>query len=274
MIDILDKKCFVIMPISDQLGYNEGHFDRVYEYIIKPACLAAGFKPIRADEVMTTNHIAIDIIRNIINCEMAVCDLSSKNPNVLYELGIRQAFNLPVTLLKDHKTERIFDIQEFRDVGYDESLRIDNVQDAIENLTETIKNTYNNKNEVNSLVSLLGIESAKITEKTIISVDTTLILKTLESLDQRLYNIEGKIPASQNVIITKEILPANLGEYIRKDDAKSLKKGDELYHTKFGIGVVDKIHIRNNGDVTIEIDFSVGRKTLILEFARLRKVMQ
>lgn len=93
----MDKKCFVIMPISDSEDYTSGHFGRVYEHIIKPACELAGFKPIRADDIMTTNYIALDIIKNIIESEMAICDLSSRNPNVLYELGIRQAFNLPVT---------------------------------------------------------------------------------------------------------------------------------------------------------------------------------
>ena len=38
-----NKKCFVIMPISDADGYDKGHFNRVYEYLIKPACEEAGF---------------------------------------------------------------------------------------------------------------------------------------------------------------------------------------------------------------------------------------
>ena len=29
-----NKKCFVIMPISDADGYDKGHFNRVYEYLI------------------------------------------------------------------------------------------------------------------------------------------------------------------------------------------------------------------------------------------------
>jgi hypothetical protein len=34
----MDKKCFIIMPISDQEGYEKGHFSRVYKHLIKPAC--------------------------------------------------------------------------------------------------------------------------------------------------------------------------------------------------------------------------------------------
>jgi len=52
-----EKSCFTIMPISEQEGYDKGHFNRVYEHIIKPACIKAGFKPIRADEENKTNYI-------------------------------------------------------------------------------------------------------------------------------------------------------------------------------------------------------------------------
>lgn len=31
-----NKKCFVIMPISDVDGYPKGHFDRVFRHIIIP----------------------------------------------------------------------------------------------------------------------------------------------------------------------------------------------------------------------------------------------
>jgi len=42
--------CFVMMPIADVSNYEPGHFNRVYEYLIKPAIEAAGFDPYRADD--------------------------------------------------------------------------------------------------------------------------------------------------------------------------------------------------------------------------------
>ena len=59
--------CFVIMPISDVDSYEPGHFGRVYEHVIKPACKAAGLKPIRADEqesrTLTFNEKRFQIFR-------------------------------------------------------------------------------------------------------------------------------------------------------------------------------------------------------------------
>lgn len=232
----MEKKCFVIMPISDMDGYASGHFGRVYEHIIKPACEIAGFKPIRADDIMSTNYIALDIIKNIIECDMAVCDLSSRNPNVLYELGIRQAFNLPVTLLKDVKTKRVFDIQGFRDIEYDESLRIDTVETTTQDLSEVIKNTYESKqSEINSLVSLLGIEPAKLTEKKKISADTEIILNSLSIIDKRLAILETiNQPVTRPTPQPSVSIPENVGDPLQLSDLESIKIGTKLFHERFG----------------------------------------
>lgn len=102
------KKCFVIMPISDADGYEKGHFTRVYEHLIKPAVIEAGFEPVRADDTSKANFIVVDILQQILKCDIAICDLSSRNPNVFYELGIRQAFNLRTILIKDNRTAMPF----------------------------------------------------------------------------------------------------------------------------------------------------------------------
>jgi hypothetical protein len=195
------KTCFVMMPISDVPTYESGHFNRVYEFIIMPACKAAGFKPIRADDVQVTNFIIVDILKKILEAEMVVCDLSSRNPNVLYELGIRQAFNLPVTLIRDLKTPRIFDIQGLRDIEYDESLRIDKITDAVKLLTQTLKNNSNlERNEINSIIQLLAIMPASI-PSTELSIEHTplldqrkeIVLNALENLGKELSKIKDII---------------------------------------------------------------------------------
>lgn len=240
------------MPISDNPEYSTGHFLRVYEHIIKPACELAGFTPIRADDVMTTNYIALDIIKNIIESEMALCDLSSKNPNVLYELGIRQAFNLPVTLMKDSKTKRIFDIQGFRDIEYDESLRIDTVETTVADLAELIKNTYENKStEINSLISLLGIEPAKVSDKKKISVDTELILNSLTSLEKRITRYESKLPENtiQHSLTALDLEFA--GNTFTSKELSELKVGDEIFHIKRGKGIIKSL--RQFGNTTKQV---------------------
>lgn len=271
----MEKTCFIIMPISDCEPYPVGHFKRVYEYIIKPACLRAGFQPIRADDVLNTNFIAIDVIKLIVKSDMAICDLSSRNPNVFYELGIRQAFNLPVTLIKDSVTERVFDIQGFRDIEYDEKLRIDNVDNAIDSLAQTIKNTYDTKgNEVNSLISLLGIHSAKITNSVEISKDTEIILNSLISLGSRLTHIENLLPASKAVSQSFNIdETGGIWKDLTTTEAGELQIGDIIGHDKFGKGKVIERSGKPENPI-IEVAFQFGdKKKLMTNYAKLRRLV-
>lgn len=218
--------CFVIMPISDPNDYDTGHFSRVYSHLIKPACTAAGVSPIRADEVKSTNYIVIDILKRILQSDIVLCDLSAKNPNVMYELGIRQAFNLPSILIKDKRTERVFDIQGIRTVEYDENLRVDVVEKDISNIKTTIQKTIADKGkDINSLIQLLGMPKAKLSSNTEISQETTLILEHIRDISQRITRLEDKacinsIPVSGRIKASNPrgfILPR--GETVAVGDA-------------------------------------------------------
>lgn len=155
-------ECFVIMPISDPSEYDEGHFRRVYDLLFAPACRQAGFEPKRADYVAETNLIQLEILRSILNAPMALCDLSSRNPNVLFELGLRQAFDKPVTIVQELRTARIFDIQAIRVLDYHRDLRADHVQNDLNEIATWLEETYKSSKTgrgVNSIVRLLSIDS-------------------------------------------------------------------------------------------------------------------
>lgn len=152
--------CFVIMPISDHDGYDKGHFTKVYEDIFKPACTSAGFSAVRADEVKQTNLIHLDILQKLIESPMAICDLSSRNPNVLFELGLRQAFDKPTVLVQEAGTPKIFDIAPLRYTEYRRELRYREVLEDQSMISKAIKATKiaTDKGEgVNSIVKILSL---------------------------------------------------------------------------------------------------------------------
>lgn len=185
------KTCFVIMPIADMEGYEPGHFTRVYEHLIKPACAKAGYVAHRADLVAASNYIIIDILRKIVESDLVICDLSGRNPNVLYELGVRQAFNLPTVLIKDQITPRIFDIQGLRCADYRHSLRIDEVQKEQDSIRAAIIETAEKPNDFNSMIQLLGVTPAPLPSRVELSNDTSLILQSLKTISSRLADIEA-----------------------------------------------------------------------------------
>lgn len=221
------------MPISDQDGYDKGHFNRVYEHLIKPACMKAGFKPIRADEEVKTNYIVVDIIRKILDSEMVLCDLSAKNPNVLYELGLRQAFNRKVVLIKDKKTNRIFDIQGLRTIDYDENLRIDEVNKSIDQLSKTLVETHQSEGEINSLIQLLSLKPAELPTQINLSQESSLILDTLNDISNRMRKLE-----KPDIIINKNESnepKLTIGEW-------DFKLGDEIHTQQDLLGNLVDIH--------------------------------
>ena len=251
------KTCFVIMPISDAEGYETGHFDRVYDYIIKPACEKAGFTANRADKSSKTNYIVIDILRQIINSDMAICDLSSRNSNVFFELGMRQAFNLKTVLIKDLKTPRSFDISGLRCIDYDETLRVDNVEKIVDIISNSLIDTLGSKEEeVNSLIQLLAVDAAKLPEKVKLTDETGLILSEIKRLHDdvnlmkmepynvkpisvfRKYNLpKVKLPNGEIAELNTKLyqkdkdLPFNIeyGVIIEKNDGYTfVKKGNEF----------------------------------------------
>lgn len=157
-----NKNCFVIMPISDPEGYEKGHFQKVYDFIIREAIDKTEFEALRADEVKETNLIQLDILNRLIEAPIAICDLSSRNPNVLFELGIRQAFDKPTVLIQEEGTPKIFDISSLRIYNYKPSLEYKDVLETQMELKERIEATVEadgSLRNINSIVKLMAIDS-------------------------------------------------------------------------------------------------------------------
>lgn len=152
--------CFVVMPISDPDGYVKGHFKHVYDDIVAPACEKAGFKALRADQVKQSNLIHLDILQKLLDAPMAVCDLSSRNPNVLFELALRQAFDKPVALVQEVGTPPVFDIAPFRYTEYRKERTYHEVLEDQTSIATTVKDTFEAHKTgkgVNSIVKLLAL---------------------------------------------------------------------------------------------------------------------
>ncbi|MCS6303699.1 MAG: DUF4071 domain-containing protein [Nitrospira sp.] len=93
--------CFVLMPFGKKPAADGRlvDFDAVYDQLIKPAVVAAGLEPLRADEEMTGGVIHKPMYERLILCEYAVADLTTANANVFYELGLRHAIRPASTVL-------------------------------------------------------------------------------------------------------------------------------------------------------------------------------
>lgn len=195
------KRCFVIMPFSDPEGYAPGHFRKVYDQIIKPAVENAGYVAYRVDENGVSDLITTKIFKAILDCEMAVCDLSSRNPNVLYELGIRHSFDKPVVLITDDKTERIFDIQGLSTITYRSSRLYDEVPEDQEKISKAIKANENNSSTY-SIINMVKLQGA-VYDKDYRNVNSpefynAILMRVVAALEKIEQNQAAFYPKSRN----------------------------------------------------------------------------
>ncbi len=105
--------CFVMMPFAEPHG---SYYSKVYE----PAIRKAGLRPIRADdEIFGTGKIIDQIWEGINNAKVLVAELTTRNPNVFYELGLAHALKKPVVLVSANETDVPFDLKHIRVIYYD-----------------------------------------------------------------------------------------------------------------------------------------------------------
>ena len=107
--------CFVMQPFGGTLG---GY----YESIFKPAIEQAGMTSVRADaEIFGTGKIMDQIWRGIRSAKVLVAEMTTKNPNVFYELGLAHALEKPVVLVSSNQEDVPFDLRHIRVILYDQA---------------------------------------------------------------------------------------------------------------------------------------------------------
>jgi len=105
--------CFVMMPFADPLG---SYYTTVYQ----PAIDKAKLKAVRADaEIFGTGKIIDQIWTGIHSARVLVAELTGRNPNVLYELGLAHALRKPVVLVSSNEDDVPFDVRHVRVIYYD-----------------------------------------------------------------------------------------------------------------------------------------------------------
>ena len=115
--------CFVLMPFGSKADPSGGpniDFDLIYEQAIKPAIEAVGMEPVRADGERTGGIIHKPMFERLLLCDFAVADLTTGNPNVFYELGVRHAARPATTLAIFAANQRLpFDVSYLRSLRYE-----------------------------------------------------------------------------------------------------------------------------------------------------------
>ena len=107
------KKIFVIMPFDKM-------FDDLYQIGIKETMLSLGYKCSRADEIFHTHDIMCrGICKPIQEAFCIIADMTNKNANVFFELGLAYGFEKDVLLIANSIEDIPFDLRGMQSIIYD-----------------------------------------------------------------------------------------------------------------------------------------------------------
>lgn len=117
------KLCFVIGPIGSHKSEDRVHADTLLKKIIKPTFAKhfTIFNVERADEISRPGLIDSQVITHLIEADLVVADLTGRNANAFYELGIRHMLQKPVIHLYRRGDVIPADIAPYRAIEFSDS---------------------------------------------------------------------------------------------------------------------------------------------------------
>ena len=132
------KAIFVLMPFQDK-------FSSVYKAIVH-AAQEVGLECFRADTFISMGSIIDQIFEAIAKCGFIVADVTDRNQNVMYELGIANTMGKSSLILSQDMTSVPFDIRSQRILTYKYAPE-NNFKDLILDLIKIFKQ-YNRENNI------------------------------------------------------------------------------------------------------------------------------
>ena len=105
--------CFVLMPFTEKWS------DRVWKKI-QVIVKNNGFNCKRADNLYG-HDVLEDIWTAIYEAQLIIADITNKNPNVFYEIGIAHTLGKKVVLLTQHVDFIPFDFKRYRHIIYEDN---------------------------------------------------------------------------------------------------------------------------------------------------------
>jgi hypothetical protein len=115
---VLKPTAFMVMP------FGPDDLQVVYEDFIKPAVESrCGFECVRGDDMFGSNVVMADVLAAIQKSRVVIADLTGRNPNVFYEVGIAHTLDVPVLLISQSLDDIPFNLRHRRVLIYDYSPR-------------------------------------------------------------------------------------------------------------------------------------------------------
>ncbi len=181
--------CFVICAIGREGTETRTRADDVLEFIIRPAAEACGYKVFRADEG-GPGQITTEIIRHLVEDPIVVADLTGGNPNVYYELAVRDCSGRPSVLIMEKGEEIPFDLLNQRTITFN-STNMRSASKCTETLITNIKTAVANPELFTTPISLArAMMSAQASGNPVAELSQA-VMRKLEAIESQVSAIHA-----------------------------------------------------------------------------------
>ncbi|NHJ21580.1 MAG: hypothetical protein EAX91_11600 [Candidatus Lokiarchaeota archaeon] len=152
----IKSNCFVIMPFSrSSEEHTEGYWTKHFNELLKPTIEELGVKTFRVEAMR--EDILKSIIQSLVTSPIVVADLTDHNPNVFWELGVRQSFRQNTITIAEEGTKLPFDVSPKATIFYNLHSE-ENINQFKINLKTAINDCFTNpeKSDSHVLDSITG----------------------------------------------------------------------------------------------------------------------
>ena len=211
--------CGYIAPISEIAGLNSGYWlklKNIIQEVIDELNTELNknnkkliFRMVSDNE--TSDIIQESIVKSLYYDKVIICNISYRNPNVLFELGMRIAFNKSVIMIFDNIEKCPFDVAGIRYITYDKNLDYYDIIEFKKNLKIKIKEVLDSKEEGNPYLRILKDEVFfEVTpRKKEITESDKILLDKLGRIESELINIKNnnlkKEKESNNIFFRNQL---------------------------------------------------------------------
>jgi hypothetical protein len=222
------ERAFIIMQVGAKDSPERKRADQIYEYIVVPPVVDAGLEPYRADLDFSPGAITTKMLSELISARLVIADLTGRNPNVFYELGITHSFARPLISIADSssslpfdaKDERIIEVGEFHAVG----LTHFQVQSAKDSLQKSLKIVLDDRYLPPS--PLRGVAANRSVDQLApedpLAAEMAQIRETLEDIRHKVTpRVSIPVSMAADIEALRAVVSRNLG-YLDDDDLEML----------------------------------------------------
>ncbi|MBC9786177.1 hypothetical protein H1S01_17060 [Heliobacterium chlorum] len=190
------KTCFVISPIGEEGSKIRNNADQVLKHIIRPVMDQHGYKTTRADEETNPGIITKYILKQVIESDLVIADLSGHNPNVFYELGVRHVFGKPTIQLIEKNQKIPFDVSFMGTITYNLSV-LDEVVQSKTKLSATIESMSEQiDNPVTEIMHTLRKSSVSFADFSELFNEISSISNSIININKKFDNITPELSKS------------------------------------------------------------------------------